>query len=160
MKGRLGQAGQALRLRRLRLREAESTLSRRREALDEAIGELRSAQAMVTAWDAAATDLEAWIDASAGSLHRWSAVVETRRRDFRRGCAEVRRYVEWWETQVAQAQEAEQSARQAWMIERARADALARRRALEARHAEACADEAALEDTADAAGARRSGVGR
>jgi hypothetical protein len=160
MKGRLGQAEQVLRLRRLRVGEAERTLTRRREALQEAIDELQSARAMVTAWDGAAGQLEAWIAASAGSLHRWSAVVDTRRRDFQRGCDESRRYVEWWETQVAQAREAEQSARRAWLIERARVEALERRHAIETRHTQARADEAVLEELSDAAGAHRPGARR
>jgi hypothetical protein len=160
MKGRLGQADQVLRLRRLRVGEAERTLMRRREMLQEAIDEQHSAQAMVIAWDGAAGDLEAWIAASAGSLHRWSGVVETRRRDFRRGCDEARRYVEWCETQTVQAREAEQSARRAWMVERARVEALERRHAIQVRHAQACADEAVLEELTDAAGAHRPGARR
>jgi hypothetical protein len=158
--GALRQAAQALRLRRLRVRDAERTLMRRREALEEALGELQSARAMVMAWDGAAGELEAWIGASAASLHRWSAVVETRRRDFQRGCTEARRYVEWWETQTSQAREAEQVARQAWIVERGRLDALARRHAIEVRHAEARAEESALEDPADAASWNVAGAGR
>jgi uncharacterized protein (DUF3084 family) len=156
----LRQAAQALRLRRLRVDQAERTLMRRREALEEALGELQSARAMVMAWDGAADELESWIAASAASLHRWSAVIETRRHDFQRGCTEARRYVEWWETQTAQAREAEQAARQAWIVERGRLDALARRHATELRHAEARAEESALEELSEAFGRSGAGSGR
>jgi len=151
----LRQAEQALRLRRMRVRDAERTLMRRREALAEAVGELSAAQAMAAAWERAAADLASWTRGSTGLVHRWTAVIETRSRDFRRGCTEAGSYVAWWETQVAQAREAEQAAQRVWTIERARLDALTRHHAGAARRFEARAEETALEEQSEAGPARR-----
>ncbi len=157
MNTRLDQVALAVRMRRTRVRAAELALERRRRELDEALGELRSAHAIREAWHGAAAGLERWVAASTDSLHRWPGVVDVRRRDFVRGCAEAVRYVEWWEGQVMQARREELAARQAWGVERARLDALIRRHALEARRDAARTDEATLEETADAAAA---GAGR
>ena len=156
MNPRLGQIALAIRLRGVRVRTAELALNRRRLELEEALGELSSAHALREAWQIAAGELEQWVAASVGSLHRWSGIVDIRRGDFERGCAEARRYVAWWEDQVAQARQAEQAARQAWSTERARLDALTRRHALEARRDAARTDEAGFEELADAAAAGSS----
>jgi len=153
----LDQIALAIRLRGLRVRTAELALNRRRLELEEALGELRSAHVIREAWHGAAAELEHWAAASAGSLHRWSAVVDVRRRDFERGCAEAHRYVAWWDEQVAQARQAEQAAREAWSIARARLDALTRRHAVELRHDAARTDEATFEELADAAAAGAPG---
>ncbi len=153
MNARLGQVALAIRLRGVRVRTAEVALNRRRLELEEAMGELRSAHALREAWQRAAGELERWVAASSGTLHRWSAMVDIRRRDFERGCEEARRYVAWWEDQVTQARQAEQAARQAWSTERARLDALTRRHAVEARRDAARTDEASFEELADAAAA-------
>ncbi|MFN7641962.1 MAG: hypothetical protein ACK5PW_02555 [Burkholderiales bacterium] len=159
MNAQLEQIALAIRLRGVRVQTAELALNRRRRELEEALGELQSANELQDAWQGAAAALEHWAAASTNSLHRWSGMVDVRRQDFQRGCAEANRYVTWCEEQMAQAQEAERVARQAWSAERARLDALTRRHALEARRDAARTDEATFEELADAAaaGAPRGG---
>lgn len=156
MSARLDQVALALRLRRLRTQLAERVLARRRLEVEEALGELNSALAMRRAWEDAERRFESWLERSSAQRHRWTEVVDARRRDFRQGCSEARRYVEWWEAQVAKAREAEDLARREWMVERSRLDALSRRHALEARREAARRDEAVFEEQADAASTRRT----
>lgn len=153
MNARLSGLEQAIRLRRLRVQIAEIALNRRRAELEQALEELRSAHALRAAWQGAAAELEQWIAGASGALHRWSEIVTVRRRDFDQGREDARRYVEWWEDQVAQARAAEQAARQALSVQRARLDALVRRHAAEARRDAARTDEATFEELADAAAA-------
>lgn len=156
MSAQLDQVALAVRLRRLRTQLAERVLMQRRLEVQEALGELDSALAMRRAWEDAELRFQAWLGGASTQRHRWTEVVDARHRDFRQGCSEARRYVEWWEAQVAKAREAEDRARREWMVERSRLDALSRRHALEARREAARRDEAVFEEQADAAGTRRT----
>lgn len=156
MMPKLDVVARAVQLRQLRVQMAEQVLRRRRLEFDEALAELRSAQLMRDAWEGAAANLEAWVTGSDLPRHRWTEVVDIRRRDFVRGCAEARRYVEWQEDQAVMARDAQEAARQAWTNERSRLDALSKRQASESRRAAARSDEAIFEELADASSASRS----
>jgi hypothetical protein len=157
MRPRLDRIAQVVRLRKLRVEAAERTLRRKRAEVQEALQELDSAKMMRDAWDGAAASLEAWARGSSGSLHRWTELLDIRRRDFVRGCAEARRYVAWWEEQVEIARNAETEARRALMTQRTRCDALVKRQKDEQKHETARLDEATFEELADSAGSSGTG---
>jgi hypothetical protein len=157
MRHRLGRFAQVLRLRKLRVEAAERTLRRKQAEVQEALRELASAKMMRDAWDGAAAALEAWARRTPGSLHRWTELLDIRRRDFVRGCSEARRYVAWWEEQVEIARHAETEARRALMTQRTRYDALEKRQKDEQKRETARLDEATFEELADLAGASGTG---
>lgn len=150
-----------LRLRRLRVRQAEQLARVRRAELGEGLAELDGARDIEAGWARAERELAGWLEGVGPALRvRWTDVADARRAEIAGALRESRDYVAWWQDEVRRLQEAEAQARAALRREQARCDALERRHGAESRRAASREEERAFQELADAAGAsygRRTG---